>query len=294
MNGCPDAFSRYLTLVGSAVLVSFACVAQGNQEARSPKPPVNARSAPGFTFEVFSIKPVQRGPGMSLMVHNPTPNGFTGTVSLWQLVAFAFGPPVAASKSQEWQLTEIRNQPKWLGEQAYAVQARVSQGDLKAWQSQSPTTQELFHAALRAELKNRCALALHEEPALGTIFALTVAKKGHRLKPATPPNEVPQGMRLGSGAWLTFIGGGRDGWTFHGATMEDLVSQLSILSLGTPVRDRTGLSGRYDFSLRRSAAPSNEDQLGSVAIEELGLQLSPGKENRPALVIDHIERPTSN
>jgi uncharacterized protein (TIGR03435 family) len=61
--------------------------------------------------------------------------------------------------------------------------------------------------------------------------------------------------------------------TYHGATMQDLADFLVIMSGRIPVRDRTGLTGHYDFRIQ---------------------QTPPGTESRPILVIDHIEKPTAN
>lgn len=65
----------------------------------------------------------------------------------------------------------------------------------------------------------------------------------------------------------------------------------------SPVRDRTGLTGRYDFTLRvdpQSNTTANPDVLYSFHLEQLGLKLKPGTEDRPILIIDHVEKPTPN
>ena len=84
-----------------------------------------------FQFEVVSIHPVKRGPGMQVAVTNPTPNGFAATAGMWQLLAFAYGPPAPAWNSTVWQINEMRGEPGWVNEEIYAIQARVSQADLK-------------------------------------------------------------------------------------------------------------------------------------------------------------------
>lgn len=191
-----------------------------------------------------------------------------------------------------WNYVELRNLPPWFAE-AFAIDARVSPADLKAWQNQD-ANHNLLRSALRTSLKERCKLAIHEEPAEREMFDLVVAKKGLRMKAAVPNADLPQGVRLESGGIQTFINGGRDGWNFYGATIQDLAIVLSMISFGGPVRDRTGLSGHYDFTLRRPAEVPNAELLDSLPLSALGLQLKRGKENRPTLVIDHIERPTQN
>jgi uncharacterized protein (TIGR03435 family) len=93
---------------------------------------------------------------------------------------------------------------------------------------------------------------------------------------------------------MTPIGSGTDGWTFYGATMLDLAQYLTMSTVVIPVRDRTGLTGSYDFPVRRIATPDEEEQVYGHVIGPLGLELKPGTEIRSALVVDHVERPTPN
>jgi uncharacterized protein (TIGR03435 family) len=152
----------------------------------------------------------------------------------------------------------------------------------------------LLHSALRAALKERFKLAAHEEPAHRTIFELVVAKWGSRLKPAAPDTALPVGVKLESGGVMTGIGPrGADGWNFHAATMQDLADTMLQVFFDGPVRDRTGLTGRYDFQVPRVETPG-ENRGYTYSVDDLGLQLKRGTENRPVLVIDHVERPTPN
>ncbi len=81
-------------------------------------------------------------------------------------------------------------------------------------------------------------------------------------------------------------------WDCHGMTMQDLAWYLSKLSL--PVRDKTGLTGRYDFTLREVDLSPDEDHVYRFPIDQLGLKLKPGTENRPNLVVDHLDKPSAN
>src|SRR5690242_9603421 len=82
--------------------------------------PALAQRAP-FEFEVVSIRSVPRGPGMPIGIPNPTPNGFTATAAMWQLLSFAYGPSSAAGNAAAWQITEMRNEPGWVHEKIYAI-----------------------------------------------------------------------------------------------------------------------------------------------------------------------------
>ena len=61
--------------------------------------------------------------------------------------------------------------------------------------------------------------------------------------------------------------------------------------------DKTGLTGRYDFTLRYTMQPGPNDDTPSIftAVEEqLGLKLVPASAPLDVVVVDHIERPTED
>jgi hypothetical protein len=64
-----------------------------------------------------------------------------------------------------WNSTPILNAPKLCFEDTYDFNARVSQADLQAWQSQKHY--DFLRSALRSALRDRCKLAIHEELAQG-------------------------------------------------------------------------------------------------------------------------------
>ncbi len=273
----------------TAAVVTFSAVAQNGQGDHSAKNRSSGEAANEFKFEVLSIRPIQRVTDIGIT--NPTPNGFSAKVLLHQVVLLAYGPPYPILRP-DFMFSEVRNLPNWSGE-VYAFDARVSQADLKAWQSQGKN-HDLLRSALRAALKERFKLTLHEEPAQRTVFELVIVKGGPRLKAAVPDAILPKGVRLASGGVMTGFGPrGADGLNFYGATMEDLAYHLTGVFFDGPVQDRTGLTGRYDFLVPRVETPG-EDRGYSYSVADLGLQLKRGKENRPILVIDHVERPTPN
>ena len=102
--------------------------------------------------------------------------------------------------------------------------------------------------------------------------------------------------------------------TGQGLTMSSLAGLLSR-QLGSKVEDKTGLTGKYDFTLQwtpersgspMSAGPGQQgpDAAGSTdssgpsiytAIQEqLGLKLESQKGPVEVLVIDHVEPPSEN
>src|SRR4029077_9120806 len=93
------------------------------------------------------------------------------------------------------------------------------------------------------------------------------------------------------------------------ATMQDLASYLSGVD-GRQVLDRTGLAGRYDFTLeslpgpdnplsslkglKLAPPPENGVSLFTALKEQLGLELESAKGPVEILVIDHVEKPSEN
>jgi uncharacterized protein (TIGR03435 family) len=94
-------------------------------------------------------------------------------------------------------------------------------------------------------------------------------------------------------------------------TMSLLASSLpSLGALGRPVIDRTGLAGRFDFTVSFSqeatmaanrattGAEAQPETQGPTFLEavqdQLGLKLERTTAPMPTLIIDHIDRPTEN
>lgn len=134
-----------------------------------------------------------------------------------------------------------------------------------------------------------------------------------KTKQATPGDTYASGPKRPNGSpWgpdtLTPTANGLVG---QGVQMEKLALMLSKVALGREVVDKTGLTGRYDFTLRFSpteamrpvingqtqALTPDEESLPSVFTavqEQLGLRLEPSKAQVEGLVVDHVERPSEN
>jgi uncharacterized protein (TIGR03435 family) len=95
-------------------------------------------------------------------------------------------------------------------------------------------------------------------------------------------------------------------------TMGGLASLLSDL-MGRPVEDRTGILGKFDFSMQwtpdpvdggdalkggKAVLPPDNPQLGPTiftALEEtLGLRLVTAKVSVPVVIIERAEKPSAN
>jgi uncharacterized protein (TIGR03435 family) len=88
------------------------------------------------------------------------------------------------------------------------------------------------------------SLKVHHETRTLPVYALVVAKGGPKVTASKPQPNDPDGMPGNPGVLNTSLGKE----TGRGALIEFLAEDLSD-ALGRKVVDKTGLTGRYDFTL---------------------------------------------
>ena len=275
-----------LLIAGSVLLIpinsSFA-VAQTVQQA----PDAGERHS---AFEVVSIR--QSAPG-GQPHFGATATGYQATnLPLMASVLMAYLP---LSGEAYYTGPRIQGAPDWAMSERYAIDAKVSDADAAEWQK--PEVQKvMLRSMLQAMLANRCKLAVHRENKETTVFELMLSKGGPKFKEAVPDAQHPAGISLPSGGTLV---PSKDGQTlsFYAVPMASLTPVLANFA-GRPVRDKTGLTGRYDLTLERdSPAPSDSGAPTgppTYAVEAMGLHLQKSTASVDTLVIDHMERPTGN
>ena len=101
-----------------------------------------------------------------------------------------------------------------------------------------------------------------------------VGKRGAKLKPATTRDNPPNGVKTLDGGFMTPFGLRSTSWHFYGATMGDLARFLS--TAGRPVRDKTGLTGRYEL------LPTGTDPRSHAPESRYGVQVA-GRSSRARL-----------
>jgi uncharacterized protein (TIGR03435 family) len=160
--------------------------------------------------------------------------------------------------------------PAWIADNLYHVQARLPAG---ASRSDVP-------AMLQAMLADRFKLAVEHVKKKMPVYALVIAKGGHKMKPAANNDS-------GYGGGIRRIDG-------RGITMATLAKLLSSRITDRPVIDLTGLGGKFAFTLEW--APEPEDPSVYIAVQEqLGLKLDPRRMLTEVITVTHAERnPTEN
>lgn len=274
-----------------------------------------AQSPPAETpkFEVASVRPNTSGDNK--MLSQVQPGG--------RYTAVNVPPRLLIINSYGLQEQQLVGAPPWISSERFDIVAKA-EGDLGPPVSRdAPSKLQLM---IRALLEDRFKLKVHREPREVPIYTLVLARPdgplGSGLTVSTvdcealvaarrnpPPSDPPKpGERPQCGARVGF-----GELTAGGQPLLELVSLLSA-TVGRSVVDRTGLTGRYDITLRwtpdrvlqRAAgtAPSEPIRVNGVEIdpngpsiftalqEQLGLKLESERGTVEALVIDHIERPT--
>lgn len=134
-------------------------------------------------------------------------------------------------------------------------------------------------------------MSAHREAKELRVYALTVGRKGPKMRPATQEDTGALFINGEPRRVLSETEPQRPGFS-----MEQLASFLSnVPAIGLPVVDRTGLKGRY--IVRLTFTVSEEDDLPPIWVavqQQLGLRLEPTKAWIDVLVVDHVEKPDPN
>jgi uncharacterized protein (TIGR03435 family) len=290
----------------SIVLIGLAASAQ-SLPPNSPDTPlhlvqlVDKDSGP-TTFDVVSVRPTQIAADRTAIESPPNGDGITmRNVTVHEMIdyAYSFNHPELVSGLPEWAKTKN-----------YDLVAKVAEANLAAFRK---LNQQRRRQMLQAVLAERFQLKVHREPKEVPIYALVVGKKGAKMKEAAPADQYASGSKSEDG---TPAGAGTliptaKGLTGQAVQMATFALMLSRLNLGREVVDRTGLTGRYDFTLRCAPTeamrpvingqmqPVSEEDAALPSIftavqEQLGLKLESTKGMIEGLVIDHIEQPSEN
>jgi uncharacterized protein (TIGR03435 family) len=247
-------------------------------------------SAQPPAFDVVSIRPTQIAADGATIESPQNGDGITmRNITVHEMIdyAYSFHHPELVSGLPEWAKTKN-----------YDLVAKVADANLAAFHT---LNQEQRRQMLQAVLAGRFQLKIRREPKQVPIYALVVGKKGVKMK------ESQDGTSAGADTLIPTA----KGLTGQAVKMATLALMLSRLDLGREVVDRTGLTGRYDFTLRCAPTeamrpvingqmqPVSEEDATLPSIftalqEQLGLKLEPAKGQIEGLVVDHIEQPSEN
>ena len=203
-----------------------------------------------------------------------------------QLVRIAYRPELQDGMSDR---DLVDGAPQWATVDRFEVEGKVTSPD-------STTTKQLY-AMLQELLSDRFHLRVHRGTKEVQGYALVVAKNGPKLKPDTSGDE--HGSLLPS-SLAPFE------WAGKNIQLSGLANSLSGL-FQVPVVDKTGLTGRYTFTLKYSprtalnADPTPKPQalqdipsIFEALPDQLGLRLEREKTPIEIIVIDSVSKPSEN
>ena len=227
-------------------------------------------------FQVATVKPSRPEESRTVQIRG---NLFVTTAtSVFDLLKYAYG----------FHEQEIARGPEWLKTQKFDVV-----GDPE---TQTRPSSDDFKKMVRNLLTDRFHLAAHYETRDLAVFEIVPVKSGPKLTKSTRPSDGIPSVSYAPGRL-----------SVANATLADFAAFLQRFATDRPVVDRTGITGKYDLTLRwlpdelqTKADHQGENDNGSLpglftAIQEqLGLKLKVERSPAQVFVVDHIDAPTEN
>jgi len=292
-----------LLLAGAGTLALAVPLAIGLLHAPTLRAQTSSAAEPPLKFEVASIKPsdpsergtiIQFAPGGRLVVKN---------APLKSLVTLAY----------DVQDFQISGGPTWVSTARYDVTAKADAVTAEddphkiTTDEQREKFQQRQRMRIQALLADRFQLKIGRTTKELPIYALKVAKNGPKLQESKEEggNQF-QGVRMN-----------RPGDVTAGKVGMQFLTRILAHSVGRPVIDQTGLTGKYDFklewtpdqnqpggfggpgpgpdgALRPPPVDPNGPSIFTAIEEQLGLKLESQKGPVEMLTIDAVEKPSEN
>ncbi len=243
--------------------------------------PMAANADP--SFEVATIKPSKPDePGKMLTIQGERFK--VVNFSLGELISFAY----------ELHTKQLVDAPAWVDSEKFDIDAKPDSPGI-------PNDTQL-KTMVKKLLVERFQLKFHDEKKVLSVYALEPGKGEAKLTKADADAGVLPGF------WFA---GALGRLNIRNATMLEFSHFMQSSVLDRPVVDKTGLSGRWDFTLNWTPdesqfggmgmkAPPPSDKADAppplfTAIQEQdGLKLEPTKAEVAVMVIDKIDKPTDN
>lgn len=224
----------------------------------------------GQSFEVASIKVHPEPVQVSMDARVSGTLVRATAVTLLDLIEDAYG--VAYD--------QVSGVPGWGKTVHFDVEARAA--------GERALTTDQMREMLQNLLAERFQLVIHREMKEVPMWDLVVAKGGPKLKPFDPEKNLG-GILAANGTMHMTVSKG---------TMEQLAVRLRGNGAARPVRDKTGLTGYYSYTLdwvNGIPAPDSDGvPLFEALPQQLGLRLESSKGVVEQIVVDRAERPSAN
>jgi uncharacterized protein (TIGR03435 family) len=231
---------------------------------------VHAQARPDAapTFEVASVRPNPSG-GNRIEV---TPGRLTvSSATLGACIKWAYDVQDVQISGANSQVSGLLNSER------YDIEAK----------STEPVPDGQMKLMLRSLLAERFEMTFHKETKEMGGFALVVDKNGPKFHPSQ--SDGPSRLQ-----------GSKSIRRWTATTMPELAAAVGE-AMEAPVVDETGRSAKYDFSVDLTPympVGGERPDIPSIVVtairEELGLKLEPRKAPVTVMVVDRLEKPSSN
>jgi uncharacterized protein (TIGR03435 family) len=247
-----------------------------------PPPPRVMKADAQPLFEVATIKPSNPDtPGQAINVGRGGANTFTTlNTPLFELIKFAYGIHAR----------QVMGAPSWVDTDKFDIVAKPDTPGV-------PNATQL-RSMVQKLLEERFGLGFHREKKELQAYVITVDKSGVKMAKV----ETNRGNLPGFG------GRGPGSIGVQNSTMAEFADFMQARLMDRPVVDQTGLTDRYDFTLkwrpddtqRPPNAPAlpqevedRPDMLTAMR-QQLGLKVELGKTPVDVMIIDKVSKPTAN
>jgi uncharacterized protein (TIGR03435 family) len=228
-------------------------------------------------IEVATIKPSRpddRGRKLHTVADRITIENF----SLKELITYAYD---LKDNSQ------VLGGPEWLDKSHFDIAAVADESEVAKLRGMPADDQRKeWGIILQPLLAERFQLKISQGMRSMPVYTLVVAKSGPKLKPASSSDKGQN----------TLWDSGRLTWT--ATSMETLADYLTRVE-GRVVLDRTGLTGRYDFTVGwASGENTSGDEFAADLLaamrDQLGLDLKSAREPVDVVIVESASEPVAN
>jgi bla regulator protein blaR1 len=266
-------------------------------------------TGPVPSFEVASIRPDHSGAlqaGIeSAGLGAPNDRFIATNITIKCLLCWVFSENSLLLPSDR-----VSGGPSWIDSERYDIDAKLADSQVAALDKLSPLDRVVqTKLMVQSLLADRFGLVVKNATETRPVYALVIAKGGHKLHEPVPGSASPSEIVDRPAKNMALRGEIRA----HSMSISTLAHWLSGEGLGRPVLDQTGLKGEYEFDLKwtpdlnspgtmpepsSSAETAPSDTSGpsifTAVQEQLGLKLEPSTGPEGAITIVHIEKPSPN
>lgn len=287
----PALVRSHLLFIFTLIVAAASLVVVYPSYAQSPTSP---------SFDVATVKRSNPNDPRPTAIKFSQDSFSATNMTLKHLIAIAYHLTYGADN-------QVSGGPPWIDSEKFDIHAKEDETVSTQLNTLSAKQQgNEYRVMIQALLVERFKLRVHHETKELPTYMLVVAKNGPKLKPAVLDPHLPANIPRSR---INVMGNGfLEG---HDSDVTLIVKTLSLQPEigGRTIVDKTGLNGKYDFTLKwapdfATDAPSSQGEMPSsldsrptffsAVQEQLGLKLVPAKNPIDVIVVDYLDTPSEN